>query len=45
MFELCGYSVAMGSGNESAKNAADYITTGTDEDGLKNAFLYLGLID
>ena len=45
MFELCGYSVAMGSGNQSAKNAADYITTGTDEDGLKNAFLHLGLID
>ena len=44
MFELCGYSVAMGSGNESAKNAADYITTGTDDDGLYNAFKYLKLI-
>ncbi len=44
MFELCGYSIAMGSGNQSAKDAADYITTGTDEDGLKNAFIHLGLI-
>lgn len=44
MFELCGYSVAMGSGNDSAKNAADYITTGTDDDGLWNAFKHLGLI-
>lgn len=44
MFELCGYSVAMGSGNQSAKDAADYITTGTDDDGLLNAFVHLGLI-
>lgn len=44
MFEICGYSVAMGSGNESAKNAADYITTGTDDDGLYNAFVHLKLI-
>ena len=44
MFELCGYSVAMGSGNDSAKNAADYITTGTDDDGLWNVFKHLGLI-
>lgn len=45
MFELCGYySVAMGSGNQSAKDAADYITTGTDDDGLWNAFEHLGLL-
>jgi Cof subfamily protein (haloacid dehalogenase superfamily) len=44
MFELCGYAVAMGSGAESAKNAADYITDATDDDGLKKAFVHLGLI-
>lgn len=44
MFELCGYAVAMGSGAESAKNAADYITAATDDDGLKKAFVHLGLI-
>ena len=44
MFKLCGYAVAMGSGSRSAKDAADYITTGTDEDGLYNAFVHLGLI-
>ncbi len=45
MFEACGYSVAMGSGAESAKQAADYVTTGTDDDGLYNAFVHLGLIE
>lgn len=45
MFACCGYSVAMGGGSESAKKAADYITTATDDDGLYNAFLYLGLVE
>ena len=45
MFEAVNYSVAMGSGTEECKAAADYITTATDEDGLYNAFKYLGLID
>lgn len=44
MFEICGYSVAMGSGSDSAKKAADHITAGTDEDGLYKAFEYLKLI-
>jgi hypothetical protein len=45
MFEAVGYSVAMGSGSDECKAAADYITTDTDDDGLYNAFKYLGLID
>lgn len=45
MFEAVNYSVAMGSGTDECKAAADYVTTGTDEDGLYNAFKYLGLID
>ena len=45
MFEATGYAVAMGSGTDECKAAADYITTATDDDGLYNAFKYLGLID
>jgi Cof subfamily protein (haloacid dehalogenase superfamily) len=44
MFKACGYSVAMGSGGEECKEAADYVTTGVDEDGMWNAFKYLKLI-
>lgn len=44
MFECCGYSVAMGNGGPEVKQAADYITTDVDNDGLKNAFEYLKLI-
>lgn len=44
MFEACAYGVAMGSGGEEIKAAADYVTTGVDEDGLYNAFAHLGLI-
>ncbi|SDB33498.1 hypothetical protein SAMN02910298_01623 [Pseudobutyrivibrio sp. YE44] len=44
MFEACGYSVAMGSGGEDCKAAADYITDDVDKDGLYNAFKYLKLI-
>lgn len=45
MFELCAYNVAMGNGGAEIKEAADYITDDVDEDGLYNAFKYLGLID
>lgn len=45
MFACSGYSVAMGSGEEGAKKAADYVTTDTDDDGLWNAFVYLKLIE
>ncbi len=44
MFEAAGYAVAMGSGTAECKAAADYVTTGVDEDGLWNAFQYLNLI-
>ena len=44
MFELCAYNVAMGNGGPEIKAAADYITDDVDEDGLYNAFKYLGLI-
>lgn len=44
MFELCAYNVAMGNGGKEIKEAADYITTDVNEDGLYNAFKYLKLI-
>ncbi len=44
MFELCGYSVAMGNAGKECKEAADYITTDVDDDGLWNAFKHLNLI-
>lgn len=44
MFELCGFSVAMGSGGKECKEAADYITDDINNDGLWKAFKYLKLI-
>lgn len=44
MFELCNYSVAMGNAGQETKEAADYITTDVNDDGIWNAFQYLGLI-
>lgn len=44
MFEACGLSVAMGSGGEECRAAADYVTTAVDDDGIRNAFVHLGLI-
>ncbi|MET3559185.1 Cof subfamily protein (haloacid dehalogenase superfamily) [Streptococcus rupicaprae] len=44
MFQYCAQSVAMGSGGPEAKAAADYITTGVDEDGIYQAFKHLELI-
>lgn len=45
MFECCDYNVAMGNGGKEIKEAADYITTDVNDDGLYNAFHYLNLID
>ncbi|WP_233524333.1 HAD hydrolase family protein [Thomasclavelia ramosa] len=45
MFELCAYNVAMGNGGDEIKEAADYLTTDVNDDGLYNAFKYLKLID
>lgn len=39
-----GIGVAMGNGNESAKEAADYITTSVDDDGVRNALRHFGII-
>ena len=44
MFELCGYSVAMGNAGKETKEAADYITTDVNDDGIYNAFKHLNLI-
>lgn len=44
MFECCAYNVAMGNGGPEIKEAADYITTDVNDDGLYNAFKHLGLI-
>ncbi len=44
MFELCNYSVAMGNAGQETKEAADYITTDVDDNGLWNAFKALKLI-
>ena len=39
-----GIGVAMGNANESAKEAADYVTSSVDEDGIKNALVHFGII-
>ena len=44
MFELCNYSVAMGNAGPETKEAADYVTTDVNDDGIWNAFKHLGLI-
>lgn len=44
MFACCGASVAMGDGEQSAKDAATYVTDAVDDDGLFNAFKHFGLI-
>ena len=44
MFECCAYNVAMGNGGKEIKEAADYITSDVNEDGIWNAFKHLGLI-
>lgn len=45
MFECCEIGVAMGSGGEEAKAAADFVTDDVDKDGLYKAFRRLGLIE
>lgn len=37
MFAFAGTSVAMGNGNDLAKQAADYVTSSNDEDGIAQA--------
>lgn len=44
MIEFCEIGVAMGSGGDSTKAIADYITATVDNDGLKKAFEHFELI-
>ena len=44
MIQAAGIGIAMGNGIPALKEAADYVTTDISEDGLKNAFHYLGLL-
>lgn len=44
MFDICGYGVAMGNAGQETKDAADYVTTDVNEDGIWNAFKHLELI-
>ncbi|MBO4218897.1 MAG: Cof-type HAD-IIB family hydrolase [Erysipelotrichaceae bacterium] len=44
MLQVCGTSVCMGNGSETAKAAADYITTDIDDDGIANALKHFGII-
>jgi hydroxymethylpyrimidine pyrophosphatase-like HAD family hydrolase len=44
MLETAGIGVAMGNGTDTAKQAADYVTTDMFDDGIWNACEALGLI-
>ena len=44
MLEFCAVGVAMQNGGDEIKKIADFVTDSVDEDGLKNAFIKLGLI-
>ncbi|MBR1580697.1 MAG: Cof-type HAD-IIB family hydrolase [Selenomonadaceae bacterium] len=44
MFECCAVSVAMGDGEQAAKDAATFVTDAVDDDGMYNAFKRLELI-
>ena len=43
MFEAAGTAVAMGNASAEAKEAADYVTAGLEDDGIWKACLHLGL--
>ena len=43
MLREAGFSVAMGNAPENVKKCAKYVTTHVDEDGIKNAFEYMGI--
>lgn len=44
MLQSADISVCMGNGNDRAKEAADYVTTDIDADGLLHAFEHFGLV-
>ncbi len=45
MLQKCGMGIAMGNATPETKEIANYVTTDILEDGLKNAFIYCGLIE
>lgn len=45
MLKLAGIGVAMGDGSQEAKDAADYVTSGCEEDGILHALVHFGVID
>lgn len=45
MIRCAGFGVAMGNASGDIKDAADFVTTDIDSDGIYNAFKHLGLID
>ena len=44
MLRHAGIGVAMGNANDDVKNAADYITTSVDENGIAHALKHFGII-
>ena len=44
MLRYAAHGIAMGNGTEAAKEAADYVTTDLNDDGIKNGLLHYGLI-
>ncbi len=44
MLKACGMGIAMGNAFEHVKEVADYVTTDILDDGIKNAFQYIGVI-
>ena len=45
MIKFAGIGVSMGNGKDVLKQAADYVTTSVDEDGIQNALVHFGLIE
>ncbi len=44
MFDVCGLAIAMGNASPDVQAHADEVTTGVDDDGIRNAFARHGLL-
>ena len=44
MIQACGLGIAMGNGSDAVKQAANWVTSDIDDDGLLHAFEYAGVI-
>lgn len=44
MLSFVAHGIAMGNGTKEAKEAAEYVTTDIEEDGIYNGLLHYGLI-